>query len=203
MDKLRDRAFNANYIILISTFIISAFVNIKDPFKLMFLASILIFSIGIKDIYFFREEKRTKLINLWIVFDIFLAILINYFFQGEILKLYYLSIFFLIIMYYRISSAVVAIIITAIFDCIFVQTIKENKNLLSITTSLGIYVLIFIILYILRQAIEQSNQLNSIKESLLIKSVDNVNYNRNITLAYDKVEELSSSRENEYFKRNS
>ena len=89
MDKLRDRAFNANYIILISTFIISAFVNIKNPFKLMFLASILIFSIGIKDTYFFREEKRTKLINLWIVFDIFLAILINYYFQGEILKLYY------------------------------------------------------------------------------------------------------------------
>lgn len=195
MDKLRDRSFNANYIILISTFIISAFVNIKDPFKLMFLSSILIFSIGIKDTYFFREEKRTKLINLWILFDIFLAILINYYFQGEILNLYYLSIFFLIIMYYRISLAVVAIIITATFDCVFVQIIKYNKNLLSITTSLGIYILIFIILYILRQAIEQNNQLNSIKESLLIKSVDNVIYNRNITLAYDKVEELSRVQE--------
>lgn len=195
MDKLRDRAFNANYVILISTFIISTFINIQQPFKLMVLSSILIFSIGIKDIYYFREEKSRALIISWILFDIILAVTINYIYQGEILKLYYLSIVFLIIMYYRISLAVVAIGLIVVLDCISIQIVRDNTTLLSITTSIGIYILIVIVLFVLRQAIEQNDQLTAIKESLLIKSVDNANFNRSLTKAYDKVEELSKVKE--------
>lgn len=191
MDKLKDRAFNANYIILIAIFIISALANVENPFMLMFLNSVLIFSISIKDIYFLREDENTKWLLLWFLVDIIFAIIINYYYKGVILKLYYLSIIFLINMYYNAFKAFVFTAIVAVSDAVFIGVLKNHQSLGDFMNWIIIYAVFFLLLYILRQAIEQNDRINDIKESLLIKTVDGVNYNRSLTKAYDKVEELT------------
>lgn len=191
MDKLKDRAFNANYMILITIFIISALGNVDNPFMLMFLNSMLIFSICIKDIYFFREDNHKKWLLLWLLGDIVFSIFINCSYNGVVLKLYYFSIIFLINMYYTNLAALIFTVIIAVSDGIFVGVYKNHQNFGEFINWLIIYVVFFLLLYILRQAIEQNDKINEIKESLLMKTVDGVNYNRKLTKAYDKVEELT------------
>lgn len=191
MDKLKDRAFNTNYIILIVIFIASVFMNIRDPFFLMFLNSILIFSISIKDIYFLREYTGKKWLLVWLLGDIALAVIINCLYRGAVLKLFYLSIIFLITMYYKVSTAFIFTVIAAAGDVIGVGVLKNGQNIGQLLNLMIVYTVVFLLLYILRKAIEQNNQVNGIKENLLMKTIDGINYNRNITQAYDKVEELT------------
>ncbi|MBL4931507.1 sensor histidine kinase [Clostridium paridis] len=195
MNSLKGKIFTINYIIFFVIFVVSALSNISNAFEIMAINSLIVFSICIKDIWFLNEDRQASTYLLvWILFDFIAVFIVNYFFYAIILKLYYVSLMFLLIMYYTEYISFLFMSLVLIYDGIFLN-INRSLNFQSILLWIMVYSLAYLILWFLKQTLNQNDELIQVRQNLIEKNIEVLNYNSYLTKAYDKVEELSKSHE--------
>ncbi|WP_238883069.1 sensor histidine kinase [Clostridium sp. YIM B02551] len=195
MNSLKGKIFTINYIIFFIIFVVSALSNISNAFEIMAINSLIVLSICIKDIWFLNEDRQASTYLLvWILFDFIAVFIVNYFFYAIILKLYYVSLMFLLIMYYSEFISFLFMSLVLIYDGIFLN-INRSLNFQGILLWIMVYSLAYLILWFLKQTLKQNDELIEVRQNLIEKNIEVLNYNSYLTKAYDKVEELSKSHE--------